>query len=178
MDEASKCALQIRGFFWFWNSGSLSLQKFFYTVLKCPSEGKQKKERSRRFLELFKQFATEQKFTMTFVKLRAFQLTVKTVNAFVFFNFPSGPLSLIYVSFTCKYLVLRSARPRISKGPWPKENTTSSSGSSRFPICHLSKCCVFCLEDPLDWKKGQIPSTYVEEFLFSSERPKMYSSWY
>ena len=49
MDEASKCALQIRGFFFlFWNSGSLRLHKFFHSLLKCPSEGKQKKERSGR----------------------------------------------------------------------------------------------------------------------------------
>ena len=96
MDEASKCALQIRGFFWFWNSGSQRLQKFFHSLLKCP-EGKQKKDRSGRFLELFEQFATEQKFTMTFAKLGAFQLTVKTVNAFLFFYFPSCPLSLVYM---------------------------------------------------------------------------------
>ena len=74
MDEASKCALQIRGFFWFWNSGSLRLQKFFHSVLKCPSEGKQKKERSGRFLDLFKQFAIEQKFTMTFANFEHFNL--------------------------------------------------------------------------------------------------------
>ena len=34
---------------------------------------------------------------MAFAKVRAFQLTVKTVNAFVFFNFLSGPLSLLYM---------------------------------------------------------------------------------
>ena len=72
------------------------LQKFFHRLLKCP-EGKQKKDRSGRFLELFEQFATEQKFTMTFAKLGAFQLTVKTVNAFLFFYFPSCPLSLVYM---------------------------------------------------------------------------------
>ena len=37
------------------------------------------------------------KFTMAFAKVRAFQLTVKTVNAFVFFNFLSGPLSVLYM---------------------------------------------------------------------------------
>ena len=108
MDEASKCALQIRGFFWFWNSGSLRLQKFFHSLLKCPSEGKQKKERSGRFLELFKQFATQQKFTMTSAKLGAFQLTMKLVNASVFFNFPRGPLSLVYMQ-------VPSSQERVSK---------------------------------------------------------------
>lgn len=34
---------------------------------------------------------------MTFAKLGAFQLTVKTVNAFLFFYFPSCPLSLVYM---------------------------------------------------------------------------------
>ena len=62
-----------------------------------PFRGKTEKGEIRTILELFKQFATEQKFTMTFAKLGAFQLTVKTVNAFVFFYFPSGPLSLVYM---------------------------------------------------------------------------------
>ena len=100
MDEASKCALQIRGFFLFWNSGSLRLQKFFHSLLKCPSEGKQKKERSGRFLELFKQFATEQKFTMAWSKtwsISTYSEDSECVNAFVFFYFPSGPLSLVYM---------------------------------------------------------------------------------
>ena len=34
------------------------------------------------------------------------------------------------------------------------------------------KLC-FCLEDPQDQKKGQPSIAYVEEFLFSSERPKI-----
>ena len=34
---------------------------------------------------------------MTFAKLGAFQLTVKTVNAFLLFYFPSCPLSLVYM---------------------------------------------------------------------------------
>ena len=34
------------------------------------------------------------------------------------------------------------------------------------------KLC-FCLEDPQDQKKGQPSKAYVEEFIFSSERPKI-----
>ena len=39
------------------------------------------------------------------------------------------------------------------------------------------KLC-FCLEDPKDQKKDQPSNTYVEKFIFSSERPKINSSWY
>ena len=111
------------GFFLFWNSGSQRLQKFFHSLLKCPSEGKQKKERSGRFLELFKQFATQQKFTMTSAKLGAIQLTMKLVNASVFFNFPSVPLSLVYMQ-------VPSSQERVSKN---FERTL-------FKICLLETC--------------------------------------
>ena len=54
--------------FWSRNLGSLRQQKFIQSLLEFCSEGKQKKESSGRFRELFKQFATEQKFTITLEK--------------------------------------------------------------------------------------------------------------
>ena len=75
-----------------------------------------------RTIESFKQFATEQKFTMTFAKLGAFQLTMKTVNAFVFFfYFPSGPLSFVYMQV-------------------PSSQERASKNFERTPLC-LARFC-------------------------------------
>ena len=46
-----------------------------------------------------------------------------------------------------------------------------------FGLLQAFQLC-FCLEDPQDQKKGQPSIAYVEEFLFSSERPKINPSWY
>ena len=92
-----KIYLQIRWFFYFFNSGSLCLQKFFCSLLKCSSKGKQKKERSGRFLELFKEFATEQNLPWLLQKWEHFNLQWRQWMHFVFFNFLSGPLSLLYM---------------------------------------------------------------------------------
>ena len=93
----SKIYLQIGWFFYFLNSGSLCLQKFFRSLLKCPSKGKQKKERSGCFLELFKEFTTKQNLPWLLQKWEHFNLQWRQWMHFVFFNFLSGPLSLLYM---------------------------------------------------------------------------------
>ena len=44
-----------------------------------------------------------------------------------------------------------------------------------FDSLHLSRCRLSSLEDPHDQKKGQPSNTYVEELIFSIERPKINS---
>ena len=83
-----------------------------------------KKGRSGRFLELFRQFATEQKFTITLEKRWQLNITCSaSVSVFNFFRVQSSKTLL-----ACSFLVLRKERPVILKGPSPHRNRNVSLG--------------------------------------------------
>ena len=77
-----------------------------------------KKGRSGRFLELFRQFATEQKFTITLEKW--WQLNITCSASISVFNFSCARSSKTLLA--CSFLVFRKERPIILKGPSPHRN--------------------------------------------------------
>ena len=114
------CVANPRVFFLFWNSGSLRLHKFFHSLLKCISEGKQKKERSGR-LNRSSSLPPNKNSPWLLQNLEPFNLQWRQWMHLYFFYFPSGPLSFAYMQV-------------------PSSQERASKNFERTPLC-LARFC-------------------------------------
>ena len=70
--------------------GTLRLQKFLQNLLVFSFRGKEKRDKSGRFLELFRHVPTEQKFTILTVHLRSFDFPGRCHLSLAFMFAPSS----------------------------------------------------------------------------------------